>query len=115
MDDLHLMRHYAFEAAGKYHAAHSEFFNSLARGNNEQTTKAALKAHTIAAVYKRALETLITYLTEAGLSTVHREEILRTMQTVDILEKETKMLAAYQQSEAVGPVAAETATPKHFN
>lgn len=114
MDDLHLMRHYAYEAAGKYHAAHGKFFNSLVRGNRNDVIQAALKAQNVAAVYRRALETLITYLTEAGLSIASREEILRAMQTIDILDKEMKMLAAHQQSEAVNPTSVEKPTPKHF-
>jgi hypothetical protein len=74
--------------------------NSLSQNNNTAIVKAAMKARVAGEIYKAALQRLINHLTEAGMNISHRDEILRAIHTLDILDRELKMLSSYQQDEA---------------
>jgi hypothetical protein len=112
MDDLRLLRHVVYETAGRYHLTHGEFFTSLVANNKLAVIKAAIKARKAGALYKVALQKLISYLTVDGLSSSYRDEILRAKQTIDTIDKEMQTLVAYQQTEASSPAmtAARTET-----
>src|SRR5690242_3786566 len=97
--DLRALRHEVYEASGKYHLAHSEFFNSFTQNNQAGVVKAAIKARAAGVFYKSALEKLTNYLTAAGLATVQIDELLRAMQTMDILDKEMTALSSCPQDE----------------
>jgi hypothetical protein len=100
MDDLRFLRHVVYETAGRYHLAHGEFFNSLVEGGKLDVIEAALNARKAGALYIVALQKLISHLTVSGLAGSHKDDILRTKQTIESVEREMKALTAYQQEGA---------------
>lgn len=101
MNDLYSLRSESYEMAGRYCQAQSQYLASLRHNNREEMATAAQQVHVTGEGYKFALQKLIDYLISSGTAAAYKDELLRGIGLLDILERELKSLPVYQ-AEDVG-------------
>jgi hypothetical protein len=92
MNEINSLRHETYEAASKFHQAYEKVFACLGRDDMSGTAKAADETLTVGMGYKSALGNLVNHLAAQDNLPQLKEELKRTRQLADTLEKELALI-----------------------
>ena len=94
MNETNSLRRETYVAASKFHQAYERVFVCLSKERRPDAIKAAGEARAIGAEYQTALKELIKHLAAQGPQ--FRDELMKTQQLAETLEKELAGLDPYK-------------------
>ena len=92
INELFQLRHHTYRAAGEVHHACGKYFATLSKRGEGENQEAAQQVHTAAERYKATLDELLAHLRSAKPDGIYAEEVRRTEQTIEILDREVALI-----------------------